>query len=67
MAQQTLDAASNAASSAYSFAGQARDMVSERGDQAADRLGQFVREQPVLALMLTGVVCLTLGVLLGRR
>jgi ElaB/YqjD/DUF883 family membrane-anchored ribosome-binding protein len=42
-------------------------MVSERGDQAADRLGQFVREQPVLALMLTGVVCLTLGVLLGRR
>jgi len=67
MSQHARDAVSNAASSAYSAAGRARDMVSERGGQAADQLGQFVREQPVLALTATAVLCLTLGVLLGRR
>ena len=61
------DAVSNAAASANGVLGQARDMVSERGGQAADQLGQFVREQPVLALMATGALCLTLGLLLGRR
>jgi ElaB/YqjD/DUF883 family membrane-anchored ribosome-binding protein len=67
MAPQARDAVSNAASAAYSSAAQARDMVSERGGRAADQVGQFVREQPVLALMMTGVLGLTLGLLLGRR
>ena len=67
MAQQTRDAVSNAASAAYSSAAQAQDVISKRGGQAADQVGQFVREQPVLALMMTGVLCLTLGLLLGRR
>ena len=67
MAQQARDAVSNAAASANGVLGQARDMVSERGGQAADQLGQFVRAQPVLALMVTGLLCLTLGVFLGRR
>jgi ElaB/YqjD/DUF883 family membrane-anchored ribosome-binding protein len=61
------DAVSNAAASANRVLGQAGDMVSARGGQAADRLDQFVREQPVLALVVTGIVCLTLGVFLGRR
>jgi ElaB/YqjD/DUF883 family membrane-anchored ribosome-binding protein len=67
MAQQARDAVSNAASAAYSSAAQARDMVSERGGRAADQVRQFVRAQPVLALMMTGVLGLTLGLLLGRR
>jgi hypothetical protein len=49
MAQQARDAASNAASAAYSSAAQAQDVISKRGGQAADQVGQFVREQPVLA------------------
>ena len=61
------DAVSNAAASANGVIGQARHMVSERGGQAADQLGHFVREQPVLALLMTGALCLTLGLLLGRR
>jgi ElaB/YqjD/DUF883 family membrane-anchored ribosome-binding protein len=67
MAKQSRDAVSNAASAAYHSAGQARDMVSDRGGQAADQLGQFVREQPVFALAIAGFLCLTLGILLGRR
>jgi len=67
MAQQARDAVSNAASAAYSSAAQAQDVISKRGNQAADQVSQFVREQPVLALMMTGVLCLTLGLLLGRR
>ena len=66
MAQQARDAVSNAASSAYGVAGQGWGMVSERGGRAADQLDRFVREQPVLALMVTGVLCL-LGLLLDRR
>jgi ElaB/YqjD/DUF883 family membrane-anchored ribosome-binding protein len=67
MAHQAYDAVSNAASSAYSIAGRARDTVSDKGGRAADQLGQFVREQPVLALLMTGALCFALGLLLGRR
>ena len=67
MAGQTRDSISNAASSAYNAAGQAREMLAERGGQAADQLGQFVRDQPVFTLMVTGLLCLMLGILLGRR
>jgi ElaB/YqjD/DUF883 family membrane-anchored ribosome-binding protein len=62
-AEQARDSISNAAASAYNAAGQARDMLSERAGQA----GQFVREQPVFMLVVTGLLCLMLGLLLGRR
>jgi ElaB/YqjD/DUF883 family membrane-anchored ribosome-binding protein len=61
------DAVSNAAASANGVVGQARDVITERGAQAADHLDRFVREQPVLTLAVTGILCLTLGVFLGRR
>ncbi len=66
-AEQAGDSVRNAASSAYNAAGQARDMLSERGGQTASQVGQFVREQPVFMLVVTGLLCLMLGVLLGRR
>jgi ElaB/YqjD/DUF883 family membrane-anchored ribosome-binding protein len=67
LAGRARDTISNATSSAYTAAGQARDMVSERGSQAADQVGHFVREQPVFTLVVTGLLCLMLGILLGRR
>jgi ElaB/YqjD/DUF883 family membrane-anchored ribosome-binding protein len=67
MAGQAQESMSNAASSAYNAAGQARDMLSDRAGQVADQAGQFVRDQPVFMLMVTGLLCLMLGILLGRR
>ena len=61
------DSISNAASSAYEAADQALDMLSERGGRAGDQLGQFIHDQPVFTLMVTGLLCLMLGILLGRR
>jgi ElaB/YqjD/DUF883 family membrane-anchored ribosome-binding protein len=66
LASQARATTSDETSSAYTAAGQARDM-SERGGQAADQVGQFVREQPVFTLVVTGLLCLILGILLGRR
>src|SRR4051812_39419634 len=39
----------------------------EQSSQLASQGTTFVREQPLLALALTGAVCLVFGFLLGRR
>lgn len=39
----------------------------QQGSQLASQGTAFVREQPLLALALTGAVCFVLGFLLGRR
>ena len=64
---QARDAAGRAAASASEAVGGASQRLSGQGGRATDQLAQFVREQPVTALVTTGVVCLALGVLLGRR
>jgi ElaB/YqjD/DUF883 family membrane-anchored ribosome-binding protein len=48
-------------------AGWARQNLSEQGSRAADQGSALVREQPFVTLALTGVVCLIIGILLGRR
>ena len=64
---QARDAAGRAAASASEAVGGASPRLSEHGGRSTDQVAQFVREQPVTALVTTGVVCLALGVLLGRR
>ena len=61
------EAAGRAASWASTSAGNARQTVSGQGGRAADQAAAFVREQPLIAIVATGLVCLALGVLLGRR
>jgi ElaB/YqjD/DUF883 family membrane-anchored ribosome-binding protein len=42
--------------------------LSEQASQrASDQVTDFVREQPVLALVAAGAVCFVLGLLIGRR
>jgi len=67
VSEQARDAAGRMASSVSEAASAASQRLSEQGGRAADQLAEFVREQPILALVATGAVCLLLGVLLGRR
>jgi ElaB/YqjD/DUF883 family membrane-anchored ribosome-binding protein len=48
-------------------AGRAGQTLSEQGSRAADQSAALVREQPFMALALTGAACLIIGILLGRR
>ncbi|MGE0224899.1 MAG: hypothetical protein AB7F35_12675 [Acetobacteraceae bacterium] len=67
MMGQAKDAAGRVGESIAGTAEWARQGVSHQGGRAADQIGTFVREQPFTALAITGVVCLALGALLGRR
>ena len=66
LASQARDAASKASSSVSEMAGQARNQLAEHGittDQAAD----FVRENPLTALLAAGGLGVLLGILITRR
>jgi ElaB/YqjD/DUF883 family membrane-anchored ribosome-binding protein len=64
---QAREAASRVGASVSDAAGRARQTLSEQSSRAADQGLALVREQPLLALALTGAVCLVIGILLGRR
>lgn len=57
----------NTTSSAYRTARASASVVSERAGQGIEQATQFVRDQPAFTLVLTGFLCLMLGILLGRR
>jgi ElaB/YqjD/DUF883 family membrane-anchored ribosome-binding protein len=67
LSEQASEAAGRATSWASASAGNARQALSGQGGRAADQAADFVREQPLVAIAVTGLVCLALGVLLGRR
>lgn len=48
-------------------AGAARETVVTQGGRAMEQTGRVVREQPLMALAVTGLVCLAVGAMLGRR
>ncbi len=64
---EVREAAGQVGSSALDPARSARKSLSEPGGHAAERAVEFVREQPFVALAVTGAACLALGILLGRR
>ena len=66
-AGQAREAAGHAKESVSQMADTARQQIAKRGGSAADQVMNFVREQPVAAVLTAGAVCLALGVLLGRR
>jgi ElaB/YqjD/DUF883 family membrane-anchored ribosome-binding protein len=67
LSEQAREAAGRLGSSVSEAAGSARQTLSEQGGRAVNQAGVFVREQPLMALAVTGVVCLAMGILLGRR
>jgi ElaB/YqjD/DUF883 family membrane-anchored ribosome-binding protein len=67
LSEQAREAAGRITSSVYDGAGAAHQSLSGQGGRAADQAAEFVREQPVVALAVTGAICLALGLLLGRR
>ena len=48
------------------MAGTAREALAE-GGRAADQAVELVRDQPLIAMAITGAICLAFGILLGRR
>jgi ElaB/YqjD/DUF883 family membrane-anchored ribosome-binding protein len=67
LSQQARDAAGRAASSVSDAADSASQLLSGQGARVAHQAASFVREQPLVALVSTGAICLVLGILLGRR
>ncbi len=64
---QAREAAGRMGASVSDAAGRAGQTLSEQGSRAADQSAALVREQPFMALALTGAACLIIGILLGRR
>lgn len=44
----------------------ARDTISTRGGQAMHSTEQMVRDQPFIALAITGIACFAIGMMAGR-
>ena len=67
VAGQAREAAGRLGASASDAAATAKQSLADRSGRAADQTATFVREQPIVALAVTGAVCLAIGILLGRR
>lgn len=67
MSHQARERIERMASTVRDAAGAARETVATQGGRAMEETGRVVREQPLMALAVTGLVCLAVGVMLGRR
>lgn len=67
LADRARDGVERVKASGRDAAGSAREALSGQGGRAVEQAEEFVREQPLAALAITGAICLALGVLLGRR
>jgi ElaB/YqjD/DUF883 family membrane-anchored ribosome-binding protein len=67
LAGQAREAAGRLGSSVSDAAGRAREGLSTQSGRIADQGSTLVREQPLAALALTGVICFAIGYLIGRR
>ncbi len=67
LAGQMREAVGHAASSVSEAANAAGETVSRQTSRAADQAAEFVREQPLVALLATGAICFMLGTLISRR
>jgi ElaB/YqjD/DUF883 family membrane-anchored ribosome-binding protein len=64
---QARDAAARVGASVSEAAQSARQSISGQSERAVEQTTEFVRQQPFVAMAITGVACFALGVLLGRR
>jgi ElaB/YqjD/DUF883 family membrane-anchored ribosome-binding protein len=64
---QVQDTARRVSSSLPNAARQARDTVAGQTGLATKQAADFISAQPLMALAVTGIGCLALGMVLGRR
>jgi ElaB/YqjD/DUF883 family membrane-anchored ribosome-binding protein len=64
---QARNAASRLGSSVSDAAGRAREGLSTQGSRMVDQGSTLVRERPLGALALTGLICFGIDYLVGRR
>jgi ElaB/YqjD/DUF883 family membrane-anchored ribosome-binding protein len=55
------------ATAVHDAAAKARETLSGQGGRAADQAADFIREQPLMTVAVTGAICLAFGLLLARR
>ncbi len=67
LADQARDGVARVKSSVRDVAGSARETLSGQGGRSAEQAAEFIREQPFVALAVTGALCVAFGLLLGRR
>ena len=66
VAEQAREGMERVKSTVRDAAEQARDTISTRGGQAMESTGQMVRDQPFMALAVTGIACFAIGMMVGR-
>jgi ElaB/YqjD/DUF883 family membrane-anchored ribosome-binding protein len=67
LSERAHEGAERVKASVREMAGNARDSISGQTSRAADRAASAVREQPFVAMVLTGLFAMAIGVMLGRR
>ena len=66
MADQAKEGVERVAHNVREAAASARDTIATRGSQAIETTGQMVRDQPMMALAVTGIACFAIGMMIGR-
>lgn len=66
LAGQAREGMDRMASGVREAAASARDTIATRGSQAMETTGQMVRDQPFMALAVTGIACFAIGMMIGR-
>lgn len=66
LAGQAREGVERVAAGVRDMAATARDTVATQGSHAMESTGRMVRDQPMMALAVTGIACFALGMMIGR-
>ncbi len=66
VADQAREGMEKVKSTVRDAAESARETISTRGGQAMDSTEQMVRDQPLVAVAITGIACFAIGMMVGR-
>jgi ElaB/YqjD/DUF883 family membrane-anchored ribosome-binding protein len=66
MAGQAKEGVERMAHNVRDAAASARDTIATSGSKAMETTNQMVRDQPMMALAVTGIACLAIGMMIGR-
>ena len=66
MAGQAKEGVERMAHNVRDAAASARDTIASSGSKAMETTNQMVRDQPMMALAVTGIACFAIGMMIGR-